>query len=133
MSQALSQPPAGGRFGTSHRPKYNAHIDAGGRLHLQRAGVRTIVECHGKRWEWATTTVVPQSILDANQRSRNSSSRAPRGESTGCWQRVADGVPVEWLLSKIPADAWADERAMNRLLNERDYRKFRVDGDFRRL
>lgn len=123
------------RYGTAHRPKYNAHIDGAGRLHLQRMGARTIIECNGKNWEWATTTVVPQALMEANQRARNASGsrRAPMGDSTGCWQKVADHIPVEWLKSQIPMDAWDDEKALNRLLNSRDYRKFRVDGDFRRL
>lgn len=122
------------KYGTAHRQKYNARIDAAGRLHLSRAGVRTIIECQGDRYEWATTTVVPASLLEANQRARNGGSgRAPMGDRTACWQKVADHIPVEWLMSKIPVDAWGDEKAMNKLLNERDYRKFRVDGDFRKL
>lgn len=127
--------PSREKYGTAHRTKYNARIDGSGRLHLSRAGVRTIIECQGDKWEWATTTVVPASLLEANQRARNASGsrRAPMGDSTGCWQKVADHIPVEWLLSKIPADAWGDEKAMNKLLNERDHRKFRVDGDFRKL
>lgn len=122
------------KYGTAHRTKYNAHIDASGRLHLQRIGVQTIVECQGNKWEWATTTVVPQTLLEANQRARNGASRrAPMGDRTACWQKVADGIPVEWLMSQIPVDSWEDEKAVNRLLNSRDYRKFRTDGDFRRL
>ena len=124
------------RHGTAHRPVYDAEIDGAGRLHLRRRGAKTIIECSGSRWSWATTTVVPQSILDANQRARNNAPRrAPMGDRTACYQKVAEGIPFETYMNLVPYehrhDTEAVDRALERFLNDRDNRAFRVDGDFR--
>lgn len=130
--------PSRERYGFGHRPVYDAHIDAAGRLHLRRRGAKTIVECRGSRWEWATTVVVPQSVLEANQRARNSApSRAPMGDRTACWQKVADGIPFEMYQDLVPHEHRDDveeiDKRLTKLLNSSDYRAFRTDSDHRRL
>lgn len=77
------------------------------------------------------TTAIPRAFLDARAEERKAAGRAPLGDSHGAWQKVAE-IPLSLLFAKIPPDAWQDERALNKLLNDPDLRFFRSDGEHRR-
>ena len=99
---------------------------------FRRPGAETKVLLDGKMMRWATSEWVSQSFLDRMKRWRDQELKAPRGDATGCWQKVAE-VPFSLLLDRIPKDAWDDTRAVNRLLNDSDYRYLRCDGNHRRV
>ena len=110
-------------------------IDSNGRrAKLYRAdgsGFVTI-ERDGNTLQWATSEWVPNDLLDKLAAQRNMENRAPLGDSHGAWQKCAE-IPLTILLQKIPFDAWGDERAMAKVLNDPDLRAFRCDGNHRRF
>lgn len=79
-----------------------------------------------------TTTAIPTSFLDARAEERKRATRAPLGDHHGAWQKVAE-IPLALLFSKIPVDAWEDQAALAKLLNDPDMRNFRSDGDHRQF
>ena len=95
-----------------------------------RAGVSTKIVLDDQMLRWATSERVTQEFLDRMARLRNLERKAPRGDSHGSWQKVAE-VPYNWLFAKVPE--LEDEKAVARLLNNFDYRKLRCDGTHRRL
>lgn len=86
----------------------------------------------GKMMRWATAEWVSQEFLDACKSMRDQERRAPRGDSTGCWQECAR-VPMALLIQHLPFDAWGDEKAVAKVLNNPEVRFFRTDGNHRRL
>lgn len=82
--------------------------------------------------KWATSHWVSSEFLDRLKDMRDQERRAPMGDRTGCWQKVAE-VPAALLFDKIPPDAWADEKAIGKFLNSSDFRAFRTDGNHRSL
>lgn len=75
---------------------------------------------------------VSDDLLAKNAEGRKRNARAPLGDSHGGWQKIAD-VPFSLLMSKIPPDAWEDQAALAKLLNDPEIRAFRCDGDHRRF
>ena len=124
--------PSREKYGTAHRTQYRLVDQRADGWTMERAGARTKLMLDGKMLRWATAEWVSQEFLDRCKAMRDQERRAPRGDSTGCWQRVAE-IPASLLFEKIPPDAWADDAAMNRLLNDPDLRAFRTDGNHRRL
>jgi hypothetical protein len=78
------------------------------------------------------TTAIPQSFLDARAEERKRATRAPLGDSHGAYQKIAE-IPLALLFAKIPPNAWNDQAALRKLLNDPDIRAFRSDGDHRRF
>lgn len=97
-----------------------------------RPGGYTKIELDGQMMKWATSEWVCQEFLDKLQDLRNAGGRAPLGDSHGAWQKIAE-VPFNLLADKIPVEAWEDQKAIAKVLNDRDLRYFRTDGDFRWL
>lgn len=86
----------------------------------------------GNTLKWTNNEWVPTDLLDRLAAERNLEKRAPMGDSHGSWQKVAE-IPVALLLDRIPFDAWGDDRAMAKVLNDPDLRAFRADGNHRRF
>lgn len=100
---------------------------------LGRGGKRTVVEVADGRLRWATTQLIPERFLDRLQAERAAAPRrAPLGDAHGAWQKVGE-LPLALVLQHIPPDAWEDGKAWSRLLDDRDLRRFRADGDHRRF
>lgn len=78
------------------------------------------------------STAIPTSFLDRLAAQRNAGGRAPMGDSHGAYQKVAE-IPLALLFEKIPPDQWEDQKALAKLLNDPDLRKFRTDGLHRRF
>jgi len=78
------------------------------------------------------TTAIPESFLAARAAERAAAGRAPLGDSHGAWQKIAE-IPLALLFSRIPVDAWEDQDALAKVLNDPDLRKFRSDGDYRKF
>lgn len=124
--------PSRERYGTAHRPQYRIVDRSANGWVMDRDGARTKVLLDGRMMHWATSYRVSQEFLDACKQLRDQERRAPMGDSTGSWQRVAE-IPAALLFDKIPPDAWADEKAIGRLLNDPDLKYFRCDGNHRRI
>lgn len=118
--------------GTAHRQQYRVVDRSSDGFTFERQGARTKVMLDGQMLRWATAERVSQEFLDRMKALRDMERKAPRGDSTGCWQKVAE-IPVSFLLDRVPPDAWGDERAINKILNSSDFRGFRCDGNHRRL
>lgn len=103
---------------------------------LRRPGVSVDVRLDRQRGKELVrlqqTTAIPQSFLDARAEERKNGGRAPLGDSHGAFQKIAE-VPLALLFSKIPPDAWEDQTALRKLLNDPDIRKFRSDAEGRRF
>ena len=97
---------------------------------FRRQGAATKVLLDGQTMRWATAEWMSQEFLDRMARLRNLERKAPRGDSHGGWQKVAE-VPFTWLINKVPE--LEDEKAVAKLLNDFDYRQLRCDGTHRRL
>lgn len=95
-----------------------------------RHGASTKVMLDAETMRWATAEYVSDTFLERMARLRNLERRAPRGDSHGAWQKVAE-VPYNWLFSKVPE--LEDAKAVAKLLNDSDYRRLRCDGTHRRL
>ena len=124
--------PSRERYGTAHRPQYQLVDRSPNGWVMDRDGARTKVLMDGRMMRWATSEWVSTEFLDRLKGMRDQERRAPMGDATGAWQRVAE-IPAALLFDKIPPDAWADEKAIGRLLNDPDLRAFRTDGNHRRL
>ena len=124
--------PSSERFGTAHRPQYRIVDRSANGWVMDRDGTRTKVLMDGNMLRWATSEWVSTEFLDRLKDMRDQERRAPMGDSTGCYQKVAE-IPAALLFDKIPPDAWADEKAIGRLLNDPDLKYFRCDGNHRRI
>jgi hypothetical protein len=120
------------RRGTAHRPGYRLTDRNATGGTLTRDGAQTKILLDGDLMQWATSEVISHTFLDACKQMRDLERKAPRGESTSCMQKVAE-IPFSLLISKIPPDAWDDDKAIARLLNDPDLRAFRTDGNHRRI
>lgn len=118
--------------GTAHRPNYRVTDRRADGVTFARPGAQTKIMLDGQMMRWATSERVSQEFLDRIEQERNLERKAPRGEATSCMQKVAE-IPFSLLISKIPPDAWDDDKAINKLLNDPDLRAFRTDGNHRRL
>lgn len=124
--------PSREKYGTAHRTPYRLVDQRADGWTMERDGARTKVMMDGKMLRWATSERVSQEFLDRLKTMRDQERRAPMGDSTACWQKVCE-IPAALLFEKIPPDAWGDEKAMARLLNDPSLRAFRCDGSHRRL
>lgn len=84
-----------------------------------------------------TTTAIPQSFLDARAAERgrardDNGGRAPTGDSHGAWQKVAE-IPLSLLLKHVPFDAFQDQTALRRLVNDPDFQLLRSDVEQRKF
>lgn len=114
---------------TSVIPETRTRLD-GNRMVRDRPGSRTVIEMDNQMVRWATTPRITQEFLDRLGDQRKQNRRAPLGDKHGAWQKVCE-LPVSWLMGKIPPDAWEDRRAIAKLINDRDVRGLRTDGDGR--
>jgi hypothetical protein len=124
--------PSREKYGTAHRTQYRLVDQLANGWVMDRDGARTKVLMDGQMMRWSTSEWISQEFLDRLKAMRDQERRAPMGDSTGCWQKVAE-IPVSFLLNRIPADAWDDQKAIGSLLNDPDLRAFRTDGNHRRL
>jgi hypothetical protein len=97
-----------------------------------RPGVRVTVDIDGDTRRVWNTYSIPHKQLDAFKAQRNQNRRAPLGDSDGAWVKCAE-IPLSLLLQKIPPDAWGDEKALAKLLDDPEWRAFRTDGEHRRF
>lgn len=118
--------------GTAHRTQYRLVDQSANGWVMDRDGARTKVLMDGQMMRWSTSEWISQEFLDRLKVMRNMERKAPMGDSHGGWMKCAE-VPVAWLLNKLPPDAWDDQKAVARLLNDPDVRYFRCDGSHRRL
>lgn len=124
--------PSREKFGTAHRTEYRLVDQSANGWVMDRDGARTKVLMDGSMMRWATSEYISQEFLDRCKSMRDQERKAPRGDSHGGWMKCAE-IPVSFLLSRIPADAWDDQKAIGSLLNDPDLRAFRTDGNHRRL
>jgi hypothetical protein len=113
-------------------PETRAYINASGEYVRERPGVRTTITADDDIMKWATAEYVSQAFLDKMAHLRNQEKRAPRGESRGEWQLVGE-YPMSWFMNQLPKDAWEDKKALAKIINDGDMRKFRADGNTRRF
>ena len=77
---------------------------------------------------WGVYEQIDTALIERNKaRSNHGPKRAPLGDAHGAWMKVCE-VPVSVLLEKLPIDAWEDEKALARFLNDPDNRAWRTDG-----
>ena len=124
--------PSSEKYGTAHRVQYRLVDQSANGWVMDRDGARTKVLMDGEMLRWSTSEWISTEFLDRLKAMRDQERRAPMGDSSGCYQKVAE-IPAALLFEKIPPDAWGDEKAMARLLNDPDLKSFRVDGNHRRL
>jgi hypothetical protein len=76
---------------------------------------------------WQAAEHIPEAFLARNRMKQDKGGRAPLGDSHGAWQEVAE-IPLSFLMEKLPPDAWEDEAALRRLVNDPDLKAFRTDA-----
>lgn len=72
-------------------------------------------------------TPVSDHLLKKLAHQRSSRTRvAPLGDSHGAWSKMGE-LPLSFLTNRVPPDAWEDEKAIARVLEE--YKAFKaIDG-----
>lgn len=124
--------PSRERYGTAHRPNYRVVDRRSDGWTIERDGARTKFMLDGKMMKWSTSEWISTEFLDRLKQMRDMERKAPRGESTGCWQKCME-LPISFLFERIPVDAWGDEKAIAKMVNDSSLRAFRVDGNHRKF
>lgn len=76
---------------------------------------------------WGVTEQVDPLLLKRNHERGAVTGRAPLGDSHGAWVKCAE-IPMSMLFEKLPPEAWEDQKALARILNDPENRAFRCDG-----
>ena len=80
------------------------------------------------------TTAIPRTFLDARAEERKSdrAARAPLGDDGLAMMKICE-IPLHLLFAKLPPDAWNDQAALRRLINDPEIAYFRSDREKRRF
>lgn len=89
--------------------------------------VEIVIDEQDDMIRWGVREPVDDGLLRRNHERGTVTGRAPLGDSHGAWQKCAE-LPMSVLMEKLPPDAWQDQKALARLLNDPDNRAFRCDG-----
>lgn len=97
--------------GTAARPEWRGVIH--GDFSTTELERRPDGSMHYRRY-----TPVSDELLKKNAEGRSRSGRiAPLGDSHGAWVKVGE-IPLDFLLDRIPPDAWEDTKAVEKVLEE---------------
>lgn len=85
------------------------------------------IEIDDDTMRWQSRALIDHGLIEANHERGRDAGRAPLGDRHGAWYKEAE-IPAAVFFARFPADAWEDEKAIARFLNDSDNRAWKCNG-----